>query len=98
MNKELIINNFSKFKKITSTAVKKFEKKYPNEVKELNDILINEPNWESIQNVIIGIIQNKTLKHCKTCGKIIHFSKSESTYCSTKCLNNDQDIRNKIKA
>ena len=76
MNKELIINRFSKFKKITSTSVEKFKKEYPNEYEELNQIYLSNPTaWVTIQNVIIGIIENKSLKRCKTCGKIIPFPK-----------------------
>ena len=97
MNKDLIIKTFSKFKKITSTSVEKFGKQYPNELLELKQILEKEPNWVSIQNVIIGIIKNKTLKTCKTCGKIIPFPKWDQDFCSPKCINNNKEVREKIK-
>ena len=97
MNRDLIINNFSKFKKITITSVEKFGKNHPNEIAELKQILENEPEWVNLQNVIIGIIENKQLKKCKTCGKTILFTKWAQDYCSPKCLNNDVNIRNKIK-
>ena len=97
MNKDLIINSFSKFKKITITSVEKFGKNHPNEIDELKQILENEPAWINLQNVIIGIIENKELKKCKTCGTTLPFNKWLQNYCSKKCLNNDADIRNKIK-
>ena len=96
MNNEKIIEYFSKFKKITITAVEKFKKQNLNEYNKLCKILEDEPQWVNIQNVIIGMIENKQLKKCKTCGKIIPFIKWEQDYCSKKCINNDE-IRKKIK-
>lgn len=63
----------------------------------LENILISIPEWESIYNVFKGILFNLKLKRCKTCGKLISFSKINNTYCSTKCLNIDPEIKDKIK-
>ena len=97
MNRNLIKDYFKNFKKITFTSVKKFKEQYNNEYYELEEVLKNQPKWVSIQNVIIGIIENKTLKKCKTCGTIIPFSKWDSDYCCIKCVNNDPNIKMKIK-
>ena len=97
MNRNLIKDYFKNFKKITFTSVKKFKEQYNNEYYELEEVLKNQPKWVSIQNVIIGIIENKTLKKCKTCGTIIQFPKWDSDYCCIKCVNNDPDIKMKIK-
>jgi hypothetical protein len=97
INNKLIKEYFGKFRKITFTSVKKFGELYYDEFIKLNKILNDEPCWESIQNVIIGIIFDKSLKQCKTCGKTISFSKWNNDYCSTKCTNNDPEVRKKIK-
>ena len=97
MNRNLIKDYFKNFKKITFTSVKKFKEQYNNEYYELEEVLKNQPKWVSIQNVIIGIIENKTLKKCKTCGTIIPFPKWDSDYCCIKCVNNDPNIKMKIK-
>ena len=83
--------------------LKKFKKFFPNILRtipsgilnELNEELSNCPEYENIGNVIHCAIDGTSLKHCKTCGKLMTYTKSvihDNDYCSYKCIDNKRRV------
>ena len=86
-SKQGIINSFPKF-----------IKNNPEVEKYLNDILAENPNWESIKNIIYGICFDEQLKHCKNCDKELKYSQGRKhDYCSVKCRANSKEFQEKYK-
>ena len=79
-------------------ALLKFIKSNPEVEKYLNDILVENSNWENIRNIVYSICFDEQLKHCKNCGKELKYSKGiNHDYCSHKCSNNSKEVKDKIK-
>ena len=61
----------------------------------MNNLLIENPNWESIKNIVYSICFDTQLKHCKNCGKELKYSKRNNGYCSNKCRASSKEVREK---
>ena len=87
-SKRGIINGFSKF-----------IKNNPKAEKYLNNILIENPNWENIRNIVYEICFDEQLKKCKNCGKEMKYSKRKRNngYCSLKCAASSKEVQEKYK-
>ena len=85
-SKKGIVKNFSKFLRNN-----------PEVEKYLNNVLIENPNWESIKNIVYGICFNEELKCCKNCGKEMKYSQMKFDSCSYKCRANSKEFQEKIK-
>ena len=86
-SKRGIINGFSKFIK-NNSEVESY----------LNNILIENPNWENIRNIVYSICFDEQLKHCKNCGKEMKYSQGlKHDYCSHKCAGNSKEFQEKYK-
>ena len=60
--------------------------------------MIENPNWESIKNIVYLICFDEQLKYCKKCGKELKYSKGLThNYCSCKCSASSKEIREKTK-
>ena len=96
--KELIKNYFKGYSKrgIINT-LPKFLRNNPEVKSYLNNILIENPNWENIRNIIYGICFDEQLKKCKNCGKEMKYSQMKLSYCSKKCKSNSVEVKDKIK-
>ena len=96
--KELIKNYFKGYsKRGIINGFSKFIKNNPEVESYLNNILVENPNWESIKNIVYGICFDKHLKHCKQCGKELKYSKRNNGYCSNKCRASSKEVREKCK-
>ena len=86
-SKKGIVNNFPKF-----------IKNNPEVETYLNDILVENFNWENIRNIVYSICFNEQLKYCKNCGKEMKYSKGiKHDYCSKKCARNSKEVQEKYK-
>ena len=63
----------------------------------MNKLLAENPNWESIKNIVYSICFDEQLKHCKNCGKEMKYSQRTLSYCSYKCSASSKEIREKTK-
>ena len=100
MNMQNVIKNyFNRYSKLgIPNALPKFIKNNPEIEKYLNNILIENPNWENIRNIVYGICFDEQLKHCKNCGKEMKYSKGlYHDYCSYKCRSSSNEVREKSK-
>ena len=85
-SKKGIVKNFPKFIKNNSEV----------EV-YLNNILSENPNWESIKNIIYGVCFDEKLKKCKNCGTEMKYSQRNNEYCSPKCRANSDEFQENYK-
>ena len=97
--KELIKNYFKGYsKRGIINGFSKFIKNNPEVESYLNNLLIENPNWENIKNIVYGICFDEQLKKCKNCGKEMKYSKGiKHDYCSNKCRSNSKEIQEKTK-
>ena len=65
----------------------------------LKQRLKNQPEWQKISWLVIGIVKNIQLLKCHTCGKILPYSriKNKSKYCSYECKFKNKDYLNYLK-
>ena len=84
-------------KKGIPNALPKFIKNNSEVELYLNNILTENPNWESIKNIVYGICFDEQLKKCKNCGKEMKYSQRTLSYCSYKCSRNSKEVREKVK-
>ena len=94
----IIINYFKENSKMTKLSISGNMKHFINDIdinviNYLNDILKNVPEYENIKNIIFHIIFNDELSKCKTCGKLIKFSKRCHSFCSNRCIGLNKDIQ-----
>ena len=94
----IIINYFKENSKMTTLSISGNMKHFINDIdinviNYLNDILKNVPEYENIKNIIFHIIFNDELSKCKTCGKLIKFSKRCHSFCSNRCIGLNKDIQ-----
>ena len=74
-------------------ALPKFLRNNPEIEKYLNNLLAENPNWESIKNIVYSICFDEELKKCKTCGKEMKYSQGlNHNYCSVKCAVNSKEV------
>ena len=98
MNNNIIKNYFNGYsKRGIINGFSKFIKNNPEVESYLNNILIENSNWENIRNIVYGICFDEQLKKCKNCGKEMEYSKITLDYCSRKCSNNSKEVREKVK-
>ena len=97
--KDIIKNYFKGYsKKGISKTLPKFLRNNPEVESYLNNILVENPNWENIRNIVYGICFDEQLKHCKNCGKEMKYSKGlYNDYCSYKCRSSSNEVREKVK-
>ena len=97
--RELIKNYFQGYsKKGISNALPKFIKNNPEVEKYLNNLLIENSNWENIRNIVYEICFDEQLKKCKTCRKEMKYSKGiNHDYCSHKCSTSSKEVQEKYK-
>ena len=94
--KELIKNYFKGYSKI-GNALPKFLRNNPEVKIYLNNILVENFNWENIRNIVYSICFNEQLKHCKNCGKEMKYSQRNNEYCSPKCRANSDEFQENYK-
>ena len=97
--KELIKQYFQGCSKIKiANTFLKFIKSNPEVEKYLNNILIENPNWENIRNIVYSICFDEQLKKCKNCRKEMKYSQGlKHDYCSHKCSASSTEVRKKTK-
>ena len=67
------------------------------------NILINQPQWQKISFVILGIYKDLSLNICATCGKKLTYSQTikanrrNSKCCSRKCMLANQLVRKQMR-
>ena len=93
INNVIFKKYFKNAKIITKNGVIKFFKLYPEYQNILEQYLIENPNWESIQNIITGIIKDIDLPFCNTCGKQLkyHHLLHHRRFCSIKCSSSNKE-------
>jgi very-short-patch-repair endonuclease len=93
INNAIFKKYFKNAKIITKNGVIKFFKLYPEYQNILDQYLIENPNWESIQNIVTGIIKDIDLPFCNTCGKQLkyHHLLFNRRFCSIKCSSSNKD-------
>ena len=98
-NYKKIIKEYFEHRKVYDKAVFIFFEKYPNIQIYLTNILINNPKWQSINNIIKSIKRNIKLGICKNCGGYLTFEQTTEnrSYCSLKCANSNIDKINSTK-
>ena len=64
----------------------------------MNNILVENPNWENIRDIVYSICFDEQLKKCKNCGKELKYSKGlYHNYCSYKCSTSSKEVQEKYK-
>ena len=94
--RDIIKQYFKGYSKI-GNALPKFLRNNPEVKSYLNNLLIENPNWESIKNIVYGICFDEQLKKCKNCGKEMKYSQRTLSYCSYKCSRNSKEVQEKVK-
>jgi len=94
-----LIKQFFINKNIVFRSVKLFESNYSNITKVLHLILIIYPQYENNICLLKLIVNNLSLKHCKTCNNLLSYKKLLdkrpcSNYCSRKCCYADEEYNN----
>ena len=98
MNNNIIKNYFKGYsKRGIINALPKFLRNNPEVESYLNNILVENPNWENTRNIVYGICFDEELKKCKNCGKELKYSQITLDYCSLKCSNSSKEVREKVK-
>ena len=97
--KELIKNYFKGYSKQgIINALPKFLRNNPEVESYLNNILVENLNWENIRNIVYGICFDEQLKKCKNCGKEMKYSQGlKHDYCSHKCSTSSKEFQEKYK-
>ena len=89
--RDIIKQYFKGYSKI-GNALPKFLRNNPEVESYLNNLLVENPNWESIKNIVYSICFDK---HLKQCGKEMKYSKRNNGYCSNKCRVSSKEVREK---
>ena len=61
-------------------------------IDDLNGELSRVPEYENIRNIIHSVIDGTCLERCRTCGKLMTYTKSvisRCEYCSRECIDNE---------
>ena len=96
--RDIIKNYFKEYsKRGIINGFSKFIKNNPEVESYLNNILIENPNWENIRNIVYSICFDEQLKKCKNCGKEMKYSQGKLNYCSYKCRANSNEFQEKYK-
>lgn len=79
---------------LTQKSSNKFFALYPMYHKTCENILINQPKFSTLRNVLYFILLDKDLAICKNCNNEINFNYTirNAQYCSHKCANSDKEL------
>ena len=99
MNEEALIKEYfkNKSKRQIQQLFKRFYRERP-ELKEFcQQILIEIPEYEKIENIVYCIVLDEKLKTCDNCGKFLKYSvPKERRFCSCSCAQSNAETKQKM--
>lgn len=60
-------------------------------------MIIENSNWENVNNIIHSIVFDQLLPICKKCHREMPYSERAKLFCSSKCSKNGEEIELKRK-
>lgn len=90
---------FKNYKQIRNNYIQEYKIKFSKYNKVLQKYVISHKQWQTVKNLIKGILFNIELKKCKYCNKELgfHTFNTGSQYCSIKCAHNDPIIKTQME-